>query len=197
MSRATFTREEADSRRQDLIDACAKRLAQEGGAGATVRAICAEAGVSPGLLRHYFDGIDDLVAATYRAVGERVAAALDAAVAEAGPGPRARLSAYVVASFQPPIADPALLATWIAFWSLVKVDPRIAALHGDIYGGYRVGIEALLAENGVPADERRLKAVAITALVDGLWLELCLAPQAFTPDEAAAMAERWLDALLA
>lgn len=197
MSRATFTREEADSRRQDLIEACAKRLAAEGVAGATVRAICAEAGVSPGLLRHYFDGIDDLVAATYRAVGERVAVALDAAVATAGQGPRARLSAYVVASFQPPIADPALLATWIAFWGLVKVDPRIAALHGDIYGGYRAGIEALLAENGVPADERRLKAVAITALVDGLWLELCLAPQAFTADEAAAMAERWLDTLLA
>lgn len=196
MSRATFTREEADSRRQDLIDACAKRLAEEGVAGATVRAICAEAGVSPGLLRHYFDGIDDLVAATYRAVGDQVAAALNAAVVTAGEGARARLSAYVIASFQPPIADPALLATWIAFWSLVKADRRIAALHGDIYGGYRAGIEALLAENGVLASERRLKAVAITALVDGLWLELCLAPQAFTADEAAAMAERWLDTLL-
>jgi len=196
MSRATFTREEPDSRRQSLIDACAARLARDGVAGATVRSICAEAGVSPGLLRHYFDGIDDLVGATYQAVGERVSAALDAAVAAAGQGPRERLSAYVIASFRPPIADPALLATWIAFWSLVKSDPRIAELHGSIYGSYRSGIEALLAENGVAEGDRRMKAVAITALVDGLWLELCLAPEAFTADEASETAERWLDALL-
>ncbi|WP_380877006.1 TetR/AcrR family transcriptional regulator [Sphingomonas sp. DBB INV C78] len=196
MTRATFTREEADSRRQSLIDACAARLAVDGVAGATVRAICAEAGVSPGLLRHYFEGIDDLIGATYQAVGERVATALAAAVEEAGEGPRTRLSAYVVASFRPPIADPALLATWIAFWSLVKSDPGIATLHGDIYSGYRDGIEGLLAENGVAPADRRMKAVAITALVDGLWLELCLAPDAFTADEAAEMAERWLDALL-
>ncbi|SNS06709.1 transcriptional regulator, TetR family [Sphingomonas laterariae] len=196
MSRATFTREEADSRRQDLIDACARKLADGGVAAATVRAICAEAGVSPGLLRHYFAGIDDLVAATYRTVGERVKAALDAAVAQADHRPRARLSAYVVASFRAPIADPALLATWIAFWSLVKANAAIAHLHADIYGGYRAGIEALLAENGVAPGDCRLKAVAITALVDGLWLELCLAPDTFTPDEAAEMAERWLDALL-
>jgi len=196
MSRATFTREEPDSRRQDLIDACAKQLGEFGVAGATVRGICAEAGVSPGLLRHYFEGIDDLVAATYRAVGDRVACALEAAVDAAGRDPRARLSAYVVASFQPQIADPGLLATWIAFWSLVKTDPGIAALHGDVYGGYRAGVERLLAENDVAEPDRRLKAVAITALVDGLWLELCLAPQAFTSDEATEMAERWLDALL-
>jgi hypothetical protein len=34
----------------------------------------------------------------------------------------------------------------------------------------------------------RRTAIAITALVDGLWLELCLSPQAFNADEAAAIA---------
>jgi TetR/AcrR family transcriptional repressor of bet genes len=36
------------------------------------------------LLRHYFDGVDALVAATYEATGARIDAALEAAVAAAG-----------------------------------------------------------------------------------------------------------------
>jgi AcrR family transcriptional regulator len=52
-----FHRADPDVRRQSLIDACARILAKRGGHGASVRTICAEAGVSPGLLRHYFDGI--------------------------------------------------------------------------------------------------------------------------------------------
>ena len=75
----TTTRESADFRRQSLIDATAASLAELGVAGTSVRAICARAGVSPGLLTHYFDGIDDLVAATYRDVTDRVSATLRAA----------------------------------------------------------------------------------------------------------------------
>ncbi|WP_436426455.1 TetR family transcriptional regulator C-terminal domain-containing protein [Enterococcus faecium] len=35
--------------------------------------------------------------------------------------------------------------------------------------------------------------MAITALVDGLWLELCLSPGNFTPGEARVLAERQLE----
>ena len=69
-ARQAFTRESADARRADLIEATAAVLAEQGLAGTNVRAICAKAGVSPGLLRHYFGGIDDLVAATYQATSD-------------------------------------------------------------------------------------------------------------------------------
>lgn len=189
--RAAFVRA-PDRRAQDLIEACAHSLAQRGVAGTSVRAICADAGVSPGLLRHYFAGVDALIAATYADVGEQVRQALDDAVAAAGADPRARLLAYVTASFRPPIAAPDLLATWLAFWSLVKTDARIAALHGDIYAGYRAGLEVLLAEAGLPAARVHRAAIAVTALVDGLWLELSLDAGVFGADEAAAIAETWL-----
>jgi AcrR family transcriptional regulator len=196
MTRA-FTRAEPDARRQSLIEAAARVLAARGAAGASVRTICAEAGVSPGLLRHYFNGIDALIAATYAWTGDRVNRALADAVDAAGPDPRARLRAYVTASFRPPIADPELLATWIAFWSLVRADPGMARLHGEIYAGYREGVETLLADCGLAASGVRLGAVGLTALVDGLWLELCLAPGSFTAEDASAIAERWIAALLA
>jgi DNA-binding transcriptional regulator YbjK len=183
-----FRRSEPDARRLSLIEACARVLAREGIGGASVRTIAVEAGVSAGLVGHYFPGVDALIAATYAHTGARVDAALAAAVAAAGDNPRDRLEAFVTASFAAPIADPQLLATWIAFWSLVRARPEIAALHDEQYGGFRAQLEALLAACGLPAAALRRTAIAITALVDGLWLELCLSPQAFNADEAAAIA---------
>jgi TetR/AcrR family transcriptional regulator, transcriptional repressor of bet genes len=193
-ARSSFTREAPDERRHSLVEATAYCLAQYGAQGTTVRRICAEAGVSPGLLRHYFAGIDDCIAAAYQWTGDRVQAALEQAVAAAPPDPRARLLAYLTASFAPPIADVDLLSTWLAFWGLTKTDPRIAMLHAEIYKAYRITLERLIA--AVKPGDHRLTAVALTALVDGLWLELSLGNAPFTPQEASALAERWLDCLL-
>ena len=191
-----FHRADPDVRRQSLITACASVLAKHGGHGASVRAICAEAGVSQGLLRHYFDGIDALIAETYRDTGARVAAALENAVAAAPPAPRARLLAFVTASFRPPIADAELLDTWLAFWGLIRTKPLIAKVHDEIYEANRTTLEDLLrACPGAPADAK-LTAIALTALIDGLWLELSLGTAPFFPEEAEALAERWIDALI-
>lgn len=195
-ARQAFTRESADTRRDALIAACGRCLAQHGAGGTSVRVICVEAGVSPGLLRHYFDGIDALIAATYRATGARVAEALDEAVAAAD-APRARLLAFVTASFRPPVSDPELLATWLAFWSLARTRPEIGRIHDEIYAANRRDMEVLIAAcPGAPADPR-LAAIALTALVDGLWLELSLGNAPFTAEEAHALAEKWIDSLFA
>ncbi len=191
-----FTRAEPDARRQSLVEACARVLARDGIGGASVRSIALEAGVSAGLVGHYFPGVDALIAATYVHTGARVDAALEAAVEAAGSKPRARLEAFVTASFAAPIADPELLATWIAFWSLVRVRPAIARLHDEQYGGFRGQLEVLLAGCAVPAVDLRRTAIAIAALVDGLWLELCLSPQEIAPAEAAAIARMALTRLI-
>lgn len=189
MSKPAFSRADADTRRLSLIEATARVLARDGAAGASVRHIAAEAGVSAGLVTHHFGGVDALVAATYAHVDAQVSAALEAAVVAAGAEPRARLHAYVAASFAPPIGSRDLLATWIAFWTLVIARADLAALHYAGYARFRGGLEALLAECGMAAGERRRAAIAITALVDGLWLELCLSPDVLTAEEARAIAE--------
>jgi TetR/AcrR family transcriptional repressor of bet genes len=196
MSKPGFTRAEPDARRLSLIEATARVLARDGASGASVRAIAIAAGVSPGLVAHHFGGVDALIAATYAHVGEQVAAALDAAVAAAGDDPQARLIAYVTASFAPSIADRDLLATWTAFWGLVIARGEIAALHDAQYARYREELEALLAACGLQSTARRRAARAIAALVDGLWLELCLSPTVLEADEARAIAQAHIAALL-
>jgi len=193
-ARQAFTRESADARRTGLIEATAAVLAEQGLAGTTVRAICAKAGVSPGLLRHYFAGIDDLVAATYAATSDRMDAIFAGAVAGAGDDPRARLTAYLTASFRPPVTDPALLGAWTAFWALARSDARMAAIHAESYAGYRERLAGLLTACGA-ADAGRL-AVLLTAMVDGLWLELSLDSTSFGAEAAVAMVERAVTALV-
>lgn len=171
-------------------------LAREGVAGASVRAIALEAGVSPGLVGHYFAAIELLYAAAYELAEARVAAAQDRALERAGNDPRARLEAFVTASLAPPIADADLLGTWIAFWSLNRTSTEIARRHDAQNAGFRARLEALLGECRLPEADRRRTAIAVTALVDGLWLELCLSPQAFAPGEAADIARTSLAALI-
>lgn len=197
MGKPGFTRAERDARRLSLITATARVLAREGAGGASVRAIALEAGVSPGLVAHHFGGVDALIAATYAHVGDQVAAALDAAVSAAGDDPHARLMAFVTASFAPPIADRDLLATWTAFWGLVIARAEIAALHDAQYARYREGLETLLAACGLQSAARRRAAIAIAALVDGLWLELCLSPAVLAAEEARAIAQAQIAALFA
>ena len=196
MPASAFTRADADTRRVSLIAATARVLARDGAAGTSVRAIAKEAGVSPGLVTHHFGSVDALIAATYAQVDSEVAAALDAAVAQAGGDPHARLRAYVAASFAAPIGTRDLLATWIAFWSLVLSRPDVAALHDSGYARFRGRLEALLADCEVASGERRAAAIAITALVDGLWLELCLSPAVLTPADAREIAEAQIGRLL-
>jgi TetR/AcrR family transcriptional repressor of bet genes len=191
-----FRRTRPDARRLALIEACARVMARGGAAGVSVRAIAVEAGVSPGLVSHYFPGIEALVAATYAHVEGAVGDTLDHAVEAAGPDPRARLDAFVTTTFAPAIADPQLLATWIAFWSLVTARPAIAAQHDEQYAGSRARLEALLGACGVPEAERRRAAIAVSALLDGLWLELCLSPGCFSAEEAGDIARRFLDTLI-
>jgi TetR/AcrR family transcriptional repressor of bet genes len=181
-----------------LIEATARCLARDGLAGTSVRQVAAEAGVSPGLVRHHFEGMQDLVAETYRVTGKQIAAILDEALTASGPSAAARLHAFIETSFKPPLLDPDLLAVWLAFWSMTRTNPEIHAIHAKVYAGYRRLLEEMIAalsrEHGV-AIEARQASLALTALLDGLWLEHCLDPKTFSAAEAAAIAHHWVDGL--
>jgi len=193
----TFTRADPDDRRQSLIEATARILARKGAAGASVRAICAEAGVSPGLLRHYFAGVAEAIAETYRWIGRQIDDALARAVDSAGIDPRARLVAYLSASFRPPIASGELLASYVALWSMTRANPAIAAIRAEVYGNYRHGLERLLRAYRPQMPDPGMTAIILTALIDGLWLELSLGNAPLDESEAQAIIESKLDNFLA
>src|SRR3546814_20960710 len=72
---------------------------------------------------------------------------------------------------QPPVANPTLLSTWIAFWSLIKTDLVIAAIHSESYAAFRSDLERLLTDCGMIPARAGPAGIPLPALVDGLTLE--------------------------
>jgi TetR/AcrR family transcriptional repressor of bet genes len=194
-----FTRDLPEVRKRKLIEATAQCLAELGHAGTSVRAVAAKANVSPGLVAHHFRGIDDLIVATYNHVGGQVAETLAHAM-ESAPDAEAKLRAFIDASFRPPVLDRDLLAVWLSFWSLVRRDPGVRKVHKKVYADYRRRLEELIAKI---TGARRVKidvhlaALGFTAMLDGLWLELCLDPTTFSREDALRIAHAWVDDLVA
>ncbi|MEZ5831783.1 MAG: TetR family transcriptional regulator C-terminal domain-containing protein [Dongiaceae bacterium] len=195
-----FTRDLPEVRRRKLIEATAQCLAELGYAGTSVRAVAARAKVSPGLVAHHFKGIDDLIVATYDHVGQRVAETLIEAMESAPDDAELKLRAFIDASFKPPVLDRDLLAIWLSFWSLVRRDSGVRRVHKKVYSDYRGRLEELIADI---AHVRRVKidahlaALGFTAMLDGLWLELCLDPTTFSREDALRIAHAWVDDLVA
>ncbi|WP_460895342.1 TetR/AcrR family transcriptional regulator [Phyllobacterium sp. K27] len=201
-TRKSFRREGEDKRREDLIAATLECVAERGLAGATVREIALRADVTPGLIRYYFPAKDDLIGAAYRAVMSRMTVQASDALKNADSDPRARLSAFVTANLGAPIMDPYNLSLWAGFIGLVHADPAMAAAHRDGYLGFRDELEALIRDAllaaAKPADGpvTRRYAIAINAIIDGLWLEGCLAGDIFADGELAETGIAAIEAVL-
>jgi len=182
--------------RAALIAAALESLAAVGLGAVSVRDVAARAGVSQGLIRHHFGSFGGLLNAAYRSVTARVDTTLDDAIAAALPDPESRMDAFLAASFSPAIVDRDLLAAWLGFWGLVRTDPEAAEIHAETYAAYRARIERLLddlARHRGRIVDPRAGAIGLSALLDGLWLELCLDPATFTAEDAVAVARAWVD----
>ncbi len=81
-------------RREQICRAAAAVIAREGFAGTTMRMVAEEAGVSTGMLNHYFENRQDLLTQTLVYVTERSQERYEAAIEGIPPG-RARLEALL------------------------------------------------------------------------------------------------------
>lgn len=196
---ARFSRLDPQMRKALLIKATLLALKEYGFQGASIRKICAQAGVSVGLISHHYSGKDELVAEAYLSITEQVMSTLRSAVSVAEPGGRARLSAFFHASFSPEMLAPELLDAWLAFWGAVKTAESINRAHKHSYGQYRSMLAQILLdlaeERAWPAFDADLAAVGLSALLDGLWLEFGLNPGAFSAPQGLQICEAWVDGL--
>ena len=185
-------------RRAELIDAALSIIAERGFAETTVARICDAAGVSRGLISHYFAGKDALLLEAYRRLSHELETETAKAMRGQDGDPVSRLRALVEVSFRPPVFDPHKMSAWLAFWSAARASAAMNRLNRELYRGYRASVTRLMAEaareRGVALDAHGA-ATALTALIDGLWLELTLDSEAFGPDRAEAACLDYLDRL--
>jgi len=196
-----YRREQPDARRDSLVEATLRSLAAHGHDGASVRRIAAEAGVSVGLINHHYSSIDELIAAAYEKVALGIVRQLMEVTEAAPPAPRERLSAFFHASCSPSLINPDLLGVWVVFWSMIKHSPIMQETQRHTFAEYRGILERHLTdyalEIGLNDTDMRLSTIGLSALLDGIWLELSLNPGGFAPEEAVRLCEAWIDGLAA
>ena len=198
MTRRTFHRAPEGERRHELIEATLDCIAELGLEGATIRKIAVQAGVTAGLVRHYFASKDQMVAEAYRSVVTTFAAKANDIAGD----PNLRLRQFITLNLTAPVANGRSLSLWAAFISQVRVDPGLAAIHREGYLGFRNDLQALIADfmasRGRVLGEaqcRRL-AIAVNGMIDGLWLEGCMAGELFEEAELVTIALTSVEALL-
>ncbi len=197
--RRKYRRAPEAQRREALIAATLDAVAEAGTGGATVRNIAARAGVTAGLIRHYFASREALLQAAYARVMRMMTETSQKATEAAGIDPVARLAAYVSASLRPPVLNARMLAIWAEFQHAARGDAAMARVHHDTYLDYRDRLEALIAAlPRPPASPERLRqeAIACNALIDGLWIEGSAGTAAFAPGEVEAIGLAAAGALL-
>lgn len=185
--RRKFRREGEEIRRDALITAALDLIAEGGRGAATVRAIAARAGVTQGLIRHYFHSKEDLTREAYHTLMSRLTEGSLALLDSAPPSPEGRLAAFVVASLRPPIIDGRTMSLWAGFINQVQSDPAMKAVHKESYLHFRNLLEGMIAAlpGKVSPEKARTHAIACNAILDGLWLEGSALPGSFGEDELA------------
>ncbi len=201
-SRKKFRRESPDQRQDDLIEATLSLIASGGPEVATVRNIAMEAGVTPGLIRHYFSTKEELIGAAYERHMTTMRYAAYSPLERALPGAVARLAAHVTASVSPPVVDPRAMAIWAGFIQSVRGDADMRAIHEKTYFQFRDRLQILIGEAFVEVgqlkDEASLRryAIACNAVLDGLWLEGSALPDTFEAGELPTIGLASIGAIL-
>lgn len=192
VTRRAFHHEPEDVRRQALIDATLDAVADLGLPGANVREVAARASVTPGLIRHYFLSKDRLVEAAYASFIAEMTGEVRRQVGEGQP--RERLERLVRASCSEPLASNRHIAIWAAFVGAAHTDDAMARVHRDGYRSFRQLLEEVIAdlwtERGIDVETALIdrQAIAVNAIIDGIWLEVSLERAAFDGIDIMALA---------
>jgi betaine-aldehyde dehydrogenase len=167
-------------------------LAEVGYVESTLTRIGKRAGVSAGLVAHYFQDKDSLLEATFRSLVARLGVRTRVRLRQART-PRGRVQAIIDANLAAEEFDRRTGTAWLAFWGQVAHVERLRRVQ-------RVYQQRMLSNLRHPlrslldAEEARSLAAMIAAMIDGVWLRAALSNWTEADSESArAMLATFVD----
>ncbi len=184
-----------EEKKEQLIEATLQSVEAFGIQGTTINRISQFAGVSAGIISHYFGGKQALMEATVRYLLNALQKTLLAELAKSDGSQRARLMAIVEANFSKLQVSDRAAKTWLAFWAQAMHDPELARLQRVNEKRLFSNLKVTLREV-VPEDLVVEKAQTIAALIDGLWLRSALSTGSLTVSQAEQICRNYVNELL-
>ena len=178
-------------RRNQLIAAAISSLHDHGYADTTVARIAARAGVSTGIVHHYFKGKDDLLFATMQHLLSELRSETVERLSSAET-PRARLSAIVEANFAPVQYSGQVMTAWLALYGAARHSNELSRLLRIYHARLHSNLKHALARMHAPSMAEQL-AIGIAALIDGVWLRAALTDDTGNRKAAIALVENYID----
>jgi TetR/AcrR family transcriptional repressor of bet genes len=171
-----------------LIKATVRSVAKNGLSDTTMATVAREAGLSQGIINLHFQSKQRLLVETLRYIADEYRTSWEKALDGAGPSPAERLAALVEVDFKMPVCDRNKLAVWFAFWGESKSRPTYRKLCAARDVQYRKELGALcqllIEEGGYQGLDATVLATGLSAMQEGLWLDLLISPRSMTREQA-------------
>ena len=183
-------------RKQQLINATLESVAQYGLQHTTIITISRIAGLSSGIISHYFGGKQELVEATVKHLLDQLKSALLERVEQQDLSPAQRLEMIIEANFTQLQRSAPATKTWLSFWAQSMHQPGLARLQHinskRLYSNLLFSFRQLL-----PNDIAITASMQTAAMIDGFWLRSALSPR---PEDnfiqAEQLCKKFIDDLL-
>jgi len=183
-------------RKQQLINATLESVAQYGLQNTTIITISRIAGLSSGIISHYFGGKQELVEATVKHLLEQLKLALLERIDQKQLSPANRLEMIIEANFTQLQRSAPATKTWLSFWAQSMHQPGLARLQH--INSKRLHSNLLFSFRQLLPDDLAITAAKQTAaMIDGFWLRSALSPR---PEgefkQAEQLCKKFIDDLL-
>ncbi|MFI6536747.1 TetR/AcrR family transcriptional regulator [Nonomuraea sp. NPDC050547] len=168
-----------DERRRDVLTAASRVIVRDGIDAATTRAIAKEAGLSNGVLSHYFADKDEILLSALRESHRRIRERLTAKVGELGG--LAALREVLLDNLPLDAERTEETRLEVSFWSRSLASEELAEVQREEAGELRAAVHGLLVEARAAGEVRAETDLDdatehLLALVDGLSVHLLLYP---------------------
>lgn len=172
----------SEIRRQELMAAAMKVVEMKGFAGATLEQVAKQAGASKGIVLHYFKNKQQLFEHAMRFGNAELRRTAVKRLREART-PHERLWAVIAVNFEDEFFRPEICQAWLSLCAEVAHNDQFRRLQVAIHSRMNSNLVSALRQL-LPDDEAREYAIALSGLVDGLWLRRAIHPDGLTQDVA-------------
>jgi AcrR family transcriptional regulator len=177
-----------DDRRQTIIDAALVVARRQGLGATTVRDVATEMGTSSGLIHHYFDSMDDVLAAAFEQAAERDLRRARAAIEAAGAA-HAQLDTFIE-SYAPAQSD-WTMQLWLDAWSEAARRPALQQVSRRLNREWQALVRDIISvgtdAGEFAADDPDSAAWRLLSVLDGLALQVVAHDALITRDDVV----RW------